>query len=516
MVISTLGMVLLYLGNIMKAKKNLFLVLGNQLFDYKYFKNKEADFFMCEDAALCTHFKYHKMKIMHFLCSMREQRDYLRSKKEKVHYQQLDPKISYLAALTQTLKENNYEKIFFFEIEDHFFAHTIKNFFEDQKIPFEELKSPMFIHSRSYFRDYFLEYNKPLMKTFYENSRKTHNILMTEDSKPIGGKFSFDSENRKKIPKKQEVHKRELNHTKPKYFKEIKELIDKYFKDHPGELESYWIPTSRKEAIKLFKHFLKKHIDQFGDYQDALDDRCSFLNHSLISPSLNIGHLTPEEVIREAIKCLKEDHSNLNSIEGFVRQVMGWREFLRGIYQNFDQIQQEKNFFSHKRQLSDLWYSAQTGVEPIDDAIKKAQKYGYCHHIERLMVLSNIMLLLEVDPKQVYKWFMEMFVDSSDWVMGPNVFGMGQFSDGGIFATKPYISGSNYILKMSHYSKKSDWCDAIDGLYWRFIDEKRDFLKGNHRLGMMISSLEKMDIEKKERIFSAANKLQDKLTKVKK
>ncbi len=514
MVASTHGMERLFPGRPMIKSKNLFIILGNHLFDYKYFKNQDGDFFMCEDAELCTHYKYHKMKIMHFLCSMREQRDYLKLKKRVVHYQELDTKVQYLDALEAVIKQNKYEKVTFFEIEDHFFALTITNYLNKKNIDYQELQNPMFLYSRDHFKDYLSKYNKPLMKNFYERNRKTHNILMTEDEKPIGGKYSYDSENRKKIPKKQQIEKRDILLERPKYFKEVEELIHEHFSNHPGDLDSYWIPTTRKEAIKVFKKFLQNHMDQFGDFQDALDTRCAFLNHALISPSLNIGHLTPDEVIREAVKCLREDHSNLNSIEGFIRQVMGWREFVRGIYQNFDKIQQEKNFFSHKRKLKDVWYTGETGVEPIDDAIRKALKYGYCHHIERLMVLSNIMLLLEVDPKEVYKWFMEMFVDSSDWVMGPNVFGMGQFSDGGIFATKPYISGSNYILKMSHYSKNSDWCEAIDGLYWRFIDEKREFLKGNHRLGMMISSLEKMDSEKKERIFTAANKLQEKLTKV--
>ena len=173
----------------------------------------------------------------------------------------------------------------------------------------------------------------------------------------------------------------------------------------------------------------------------------------------------------------------MNSLEGYVRQVIGWREFIRGIYHNFDEVQSKSNFWNHKRKLNENWYTGNTGIPPLDDAIKKANRFGYCHHIERLMIISNIMLLSQIHPQEVFKWFMEMFVDSSDWVMGPNVYGMAQFSDGGIFATKPYICGSNYLLKMSNY-KKGDWCNEVDGLYWGFINNNRDFFAKNPRMSL--------------------------------
>ena len=219
---------------------------------------------------------------------------------------------------------------------------------------------------------------------------------------------------------------------------------------------------------------------------------------------VNAGLLTPEEVVNEAIKAMEKNPDiPLSSVEGFVRQVMGWREFVRGIYQNFSDVEEQKNFFNHKRKLTHHWYDGTTGLPPVDDAIKKANEFGYCHHIERLMVLSNIMLLSELHPHEVHKWFMELFVDSADWVMGPNVYGMGQFSDGGIFATKPYISGSNYILKMSDY-KKGDWCDVWDGLFWRFIGNHAAFFSKNPRMNMMVKLLEKMDPAKKKKLLAAA------------
>jgi deoxyribodipyrimidine photolyase-related protein len=182
---------------------------------------------------------------------------------------------------------------------------------------------------------------------------------------------------------------------------------------------------------------------------------------------------------------------------------MGWREFVNGIYQNFSDKEETTNFFNHHGKLTKDWYEGTTGIAPVDDAIHKANDYGYCHHIERLMILSNIMLLAEVHPHEVHRWFMEMFVDSADWVMGPNVYGMGQFSDGGIFATKPYISGSNYVLKMSDY-KKGDWSDIWDGLFWRFIGKHKTFFQKQPRLNFMVITLEKMDPEKRMYLLGRA------------
>lgn len=185
---------------------------------------------------------------------------------------------------------------------------------------------------------------------------------------------------------------------------------------------------------------------------------------------------------------------------------------MRGIYHEYDEVQQKENFFGHKKKLKACWRKADTGIPVVDKTIEKILKYGYCHHIERLMVLSNLMLILEVDPREVHAFFMEMFIDSLDWVMGPNVYGMGQFSDGGIFATKPYFSGSNYILKMSH-EKKGDWCDEWDGLYWSFIDRNREFFSKNYRMSMMVSMFDKMDEDKKKRIAKAADNARDRLVK---
>ena len=325
---------------------------------------------------------------------------------------------------------------------------------------------------------------------------------MNSDGKPKGSKWSFDEDNRKKLPKDIKIPAvlklKVTNHTD-----QLKKFIELNFKDHPGNTENFWFPTTRSDAQKQLDDFLRERIKLFGDYEDAVSYKSNTMFHSALSPLINLGLITPDEILIKLKKI--ENKVPINSFEGYVRQIIGWREFMRGIYQNFDSQMDKSNFFNHKRKLKKSWYNGSTGLDPLDFSIKNAERFGWSHHIERLMILSNIMNLCEIHPKQVYKWFMEMFVDSSDWVMSPNVYGMGLFSDGGIFATKPYICGSSYFLKMMHF-KKGPWCDVMDGLYWKFIDKNKKFFLKNPRLAMMVRVSEKMNKERKIRIFKAANK----------
>ena len=263
------------------------------------------------------------------------------------------------------------------------------------------------------------------------------------------------------------------------------------------------MPLTRQEALKNLDNFLNIKFNNFGSYEDAILIEDNFLFHSALSPSLNLGLITPKEIIAKVLIYISDNEIPLNSSEGFIRQIIGWREFIRGVYQVKGDEQEKSNFFNFSNKINNSWYSGTTGIPPLDDAIKFSNLFGYTHHINRLMIISNIMTLSEIDPNQVYKWFMEMYVDSSDWVMVSNVYGMGTYADGGIFSTKPYICGSNYILKMSNY-KKGDWCDIVDGLYWRFVHKHFDSIKNNHRLSFMKKTLEKMKIDRREMIFKKA------------
>ncbi|MCC6137730.1 MAG: hypothetical protein IT287_03805 [Bdellovibrionaceae bacterium] len=267
----------------------------------------------------------------------------------------------------------------------------------------------------------------------------------------------------------------------------------------------------RPSAKKWLMQFFKEKLSEFGPYEDALATHSDFVFHSVLTPFLNTGLRTPRAVVREALKFSEKEKIPMASLEGFVRQVIGWREFIRGIYQNYSEQQDKENFWNHTRELSPVWYQGGSNLPQLERTLQKVFKFSYCHHIERLMVLGNLMLLLEVQPASAHRWFMEMFIDSSDWVMGPNVYGMALFSDGGIFATKPYICGSNYWRKMSK-EPAGDWCDGVDGLYWKFIDKHRDFFSKNPRLSMMVRSFDKLTSDRKTKIMKAGTALQNQLT----
>ena len=327
------------------------------------------------------------------------------------------------------------------------------------------------------------------------------NILM-DDGKPLGGQWNYDELNRKKIPKGLEIPA--IKTYSCEHLLNVNAFIEKKFADHPGKTkEDFWVPFNRKDALKYLDEFFEVKFELFGPYEDAIYDNHSFLFHSAISPLLNIGLLTPMEVIEKAIAFSKSNKVSINSVEGFVRQIMGWREFIRGVYQTRGHKQIGYNFFKNGQKLTQDWYDGTTGIDPLDDAIKLTLEHGYTHHINRLMVISNIMNLSGIHPDEIYKWFMEMFVDSSEWVMVPNVYGMGTFADGGIFSTKPYICGSSYIMKMSNF-KKGPWCDIVDGLYWSFIKNNLEYFKTNPRLAVMPRALERLKDERKELIFNAS------------
>ena len=494
--------------------KSLFLILGNQLFPEKYLKEYKdsCDFFMAEDHGLCTYQKHHKLKIVLFLASMRNYRDELKEKGFNVTYHELEKSNINLSYEDKILKSFKGKELISFEIEDKFFEKRVLDFCEENDIAWKVLRSPMFMSSRDDFSHYLAGVKKPFMKNFYERQRMQYDILM-EKGAPLGGKWSYDSENRKKLPKELEIETQiNLKDNEP-HVKEVKKLTLELFNDHPGSLDDFWLPVTRKGYLKSLDFFLKENLADFGKYQDAISEKDPFLFHSLISPGLNMGLILPGEVVEKTTGYYEKNKDiPLNSIEGFIRQVIGWREFIRGIYQEFSEHQESINFWNHKRKLKSVWYEGETGIPPLDYAIKKALQYGYNHHIERLMVISNLMLLCEIDPKEVHDWFMEMYIDSSDWVMGPNVYGMGQFSDGGVFATKPYICGSNYILKMSRY-KKGEWCDIMDGLYWRFVEKQREFFASNHRMSMMLGNLDRMDKDRKKMIFAKAEEFIENVTK---
>ncbi|MFO0806115.1 MAG: cryptochrome/photolyase family protein [Gemmataceae bacterium] len=337
--------------------------------------------------------------------------------------------------------------------------------------------------------DAFVDGRKKLFFTdFYIRQRKRQGVLLTPDGKPRGGKWSFDTDNRKKLP----ASVRPPAPTPPPedaFVREARCYVRTCFPDAPGCDEPFHYPTSSSAARAWLAEFLEHRFADFGSYEDAISARERVLFHSVLTPAMNIGLLSPQEVVDAALRF--ESRVPLNSLEGFIRQVIGWREFVRLVYRTRGWRQRTRNYWNHTRPVPAAFYTGTTGIAPVDHVIRAVLDTAYCHHIERLMILGNFMLLCDLSPDAVYQWFMELFIDAYDWVMVPNVYGMSQFADGGGMTTKPYISGSSYVRKMSDFPK-GDWCGVWDALYWRFIDRHADFFAANPRTAVMVKMRDKL------------------------
>lgn len=492
------------------------LILGDQLFSPRRFKAAAPNVrsvFMAEDHGLCTHARYHQHKLVLFLAAMRHFKAELEGAGFEVGYSALKPTgadPSFADKLSKYIKKQVIQELHSFEISDRFFEAEIQSLLDRLGVRWVQHESPGFMTPRKEFAAYLNSTRKPFMKTFYERQRRRLGILMDADGEPEGGRFSFDDQNRESLPDSAALP----GIPKAKHSEitlDVMELVARRFANHPGEAAQFWLPVEREGAQSWLSHFISERLAGFGSYEDALTSRDPFVFHSVLTPFLNTGLLEPSQVVQAVLKSAKKQKLPLNSVEGFIRQVIGWREFIFGIDRHFGAQQHQTNHWGHERRLTQHWYDGTTGLPPLDDAIRKAIRYGYCHHIERLMILGNLMLTCEIHPQEAYRWFMEMFVDSADWVMGPNVFGMGIVSDGGVFATKPYLCGSNYWLKMGDYSK-GDWCDVADGLYWGFIARhQKEFIK-NPRMATIARSLDRMSSERRQKISRAAEAFKQRVT----
>ena len=379
---------------------------------------------------------------------------------------------------------------------DDILSRRLRRFAAERGLRLELHRSPNFLTPPEFLEQHTGRQRKrPFMASFYQAQRRRMGILLEEDGSPRGGKWSFDADNRERLPRNHPVPP--VPAVRPnEHVREALDWVERRFAGNPGSTGSFAWPVTRQAALSWLDTFLDERFAEFGSYEDALSREHRVLFHSALTPALNLGLLSPAEVTDAAIARAAQGGIPMNSLEGFVRQLIGWREFMAGIYRHRGTGIRQGNYWNHRRKMPACFYDADTGIPPVDDAIRRVLDHGWCHHIERLMVLGNFMLLCRIDPDEVYRWFMELFVDAYDWVMVPNVYGMSQFADGGTFTTKPYLSGSNYIRRMSRYPK-GEWCAVWDGLYWSFIADHLEFFAGNHRLAMMARSWERMDPGKK-------------------
>lgn len=359
----------------------------------------------------------------------------------------------------------------------------------------ERLDSPMFLNTVSENEAYRVGKRRWFMADFYKHQRRSKSLLMDGDV-PVGGRWSFDEDNRKKVPKALLGSIPELGC--PQFDQADRDAQDHVlskYPEAPGSLERLLYPSSHEGATEWLNRFIAERFAHFGAYEDAIVEGENTLWHGVLTPMLNVGLLTPAQLVAAAEGAHVANAAPINSVEGFVRQVVGWREFMRATYDDLGVAMRTGNHWNHTRRMPRQFYDGTTGVGPVDDAIKRVLETGYCHHIERLMVLGGFMFLCEIDPRDIYRWFMELFVDSYDWVMVPNVYAMSQHADGGLITTKPYFSGSSYIRKMSNHAK-GPWVEIWDGLYWRWILNHSEALAKNPRWAMMCAMARKMDPEK--------------------
>lgn len=475
------------------SNKSIFIIFPHQLFKDVSLLKQVDEVYLVEEYLFFNQYKFHKQKLVLHRASMKYYEDFLRQKNIKVNYVEA---ISNPSDIRVLLNEVENTTIHFYDVCDNWLEKRINKVGKKNNNQLIEHTTPLFVNSKQDLETYFGSRTKYFQTDFYILQRKKLNILIDENQKPIGGKWSFDAENRLKYPKDKIAPKLAFPALNI-FYKEAIEYVSKNYPNNYGSIsETFIYPTTHEQSELWLQQFLVTRFNEFGEYEDAIVDEENILHHSVLTPMLNIGLLLPVQIVNAAIDYASKNNISLNSLEGFIRQIIGWREFIRGVYLYKGTQERTTNFWKFAKEIPLSFYTATTGIQPIDTTIKKLLHTGYNHHIERLMILGNFMLLCEFNPDKVYQWFMEMYIDAYDWVMVTNVYGMSQFADGGLMATKPYISGSSYVLKMSNY-KKGNWCEIWDALFWNFMNKHRNFFLSNPRLGMLIKTYDKMSEEKK-------------------
>ncbi|MCB0661378.1 MAG: cryptochrome/photolyase family protein [Saprospiraceae bacterium] len=510
--------------------KTLRLILGDQLnIQHSWFKEKDEAITYClfemkQETGYVTH---HIQKIVAFFDAMRNFSKKLQNERYNVIYYTLDHQDNQ-QDLTKNLRslidDQHFEK-FEYQLPDEYrLDQQLKDFCEQLDIPSETYDTEHFYTSRSEFKAFFEGNKQYLMERFYRHMRQKHKILLDDKGEPEGGEWNYDKENRKKIPKNHvPVH--------PKTWSKDVAAIVKMIQDQKvetigtiNENDFIW-PTTRKEGLELLHFFTKECLANFGDFQDAMTPEFWSLYHSRLSFVLNAKLIHPREVIENTLATWWEnsDKVKIAAVEGFVRQILGWREYMRGVYWAHMPDYATLNFFNHKIPLPDWFWTGKTKMKCLQHAIGQSLHYAYAHHIQRLMVTGNFALLAGIDPDEVDKWYLGIYIDAIEWVEITNTRGMSQFADGGIVGSKPYVASANYMHKMSHYcsnchynykEKTGDKACPFNSMYWNFMDKNRNQLEHNPRIGMVYRTWDKMDgktkadyIEQAEKYISDLNNL---------
>lgn len=490
--------------------------LSNEISSLSGINAEEDIVLICEVFAEATYVKHHKKKIVFLFSAMRHFAEELRVEKNyQVEYLKLndpEPMQSFTQAVEKTLAKHKIDEIIVTSPGEYRVLTEINIWQELFGLPVDIREDARFLCNQVEFKNWSKDRKNLRMEYFYREMRKKYSILMDGDQ-PIGGKWNFDLENRK--PPNPNFDIPETFSSEPDAVTlDVMQLVEDKFSDHMGVLSDFHFAINAAQAKIALKQFIDERLKYFGDFQDAMIQGKPWMYHSHVGLYLNCGLLSPLECIQAAEQAYHDSHAPLNAVEGFIRQILGWREFVRGIYWNEMPDYASLNFFEAERDLPAFYWDADTKMNCVHQSVKETSQNAYAHHIQRLMVLGNFALLTGIDPVQVNAWFLSVYADAFEWVELPNVSGMALFADGGYLASKPYAAGGGYINKMSNYCKSCSYSvtkksgpDAcpFNYLYWDFLERNRNKLGNNHRIGMMYKVYDRMSEEKKEMIKGDSN-----------
>ncbi|WP_394249023.1 cryptochrome/photolyase family protein [Arthrobacter pityocampae] len=477
------------------------LVLPHQLFEEHLEASPDTRFVFLEDDLMFRDLRFHQQKLVLHRAAMTIFAQRVRDAGYGVDYVETSAEATSQERLAAALADSDATHATYYDVVDDWLDRRLTRTLADAGVAVRVLETPQFITPRDVLGTYFSSHNWR-MQTFYEWQRKRLGIMVESDGSPTGGRWSFDADNRKKLPRK--IALPDLpQFGRPPEVEEAITWVQGAFPDNPGTAESFNWPVTHRQASDALEAFLTERFELFGPYEDAIAEGQTYLFHSALSSSMNTGLLSPAEVVDLALDFADRHDTPIASVEGFLRQVIGWREYIRASYVIRGREMRTGNTLGFTADLDEGWWAGATGLAPVDSVISRVLDTAYAHHIERLMVLGNATLLMRAKPDAVYEWFMEMFIDAYDWVMVPNVYAMSQFAAGTMITTKPYVSGSNYIKKMSDF-KDGPWRFSWDALYWEFVEDHRELFARNPRSTMSVVLLDRMDAERREALRQEA------------
>lgn len=443
----------------------------------------------------------HKQKLILLRASMRRYvEEVLWPHKVDVDYVELDVFMKSGDVLDRLKK---FDHLYAFDPVDEILTHRMLIARRERPdVPAVEfLPSPNFYLKEHDVRQYFATKHDQPFSEFYQWQRERFNVLIGEDYKPVGGSWLVDTEKSKKLDEGTPLPSFGVFGDN-KWVKDATKYVQAHFPNNPGDTDFIW-PTNHQEAETWLRDFVKKRLNQFAPYEEALDNGAAWTYHSALSASLNIGLLSPKQVLDAALQHHIKQPVPLPSLEAFVRQVLGWREFTRALYVINGSQMRAANPLAHKRRLTNEWYDGTLGIPPFDDMMVKIHQHAYAHHAERLSIAGNLMLLCEIDPLDMQRWFGELFVDAYDWAVLPHVYSMNQLNDQGGIASHLAISNTETLLRASHY-QRGEWSDIWDGLFWRFVEKHKESLHKNPRIRTIVQRLEQLDPDHKRIIHYRA------------